>query len=219
MMRHWWVVMIAGLAVCLVSPTMSSINTPVVEMSAEHPATPSTFHVAEYAQPDELLVVDTVYLTDGIAVSERLLPHADGVVFHPGHLAAGVRVAEDGSLSGTARGPGTYVARVRGCVGVKCSESDLTLVVYANVPWQPRELTFPGRVGVPLRGEIGIEGGPPGALPTFTVTDHSKLPRGVSIGPDGAVSGTPAAGGVYEVPVQICVAGNCAGVVVQMIIV
>jgi len=108
---------------------------------------------------------------------------------------------------------------VRVCSQGACEEQEVTLVVLPYVPWEPRELTFPGRVGAPLDGEIGVNGGPSGVVPTFTVTDHDKVPAGVSIGPDGHVGGVPVKAGISEVPVRICVAGNCAGVVVRLIIV
>ncbi|TDC93986.1 hypothetical protein E1292_40350 [Nonomuraea deserti] len=169
-------------------------------------------------QAGESLVEDTFHFTQGIEVRRRLLPTAEGVTFRPGHLAAGVRVDGSGLLHGTPQRPGTFVAPVGICSGRSCREQELTLVVVGYEPWEPRELTFPGRVGVPLDGEIGVEGGPAGVLPTFTVTDQAELPAGVSIGPDGQVGGVPAAEGVFEVPVRICVAGNCAGVVVRIIV-
>ncbi|WP_146615790.1 hypothetical protein [Nonomuraea aridisoli] len=217
-MRQWWVLLLAGLAVCAVAPILSSINAPMVEMSRETPVEPRKVSLTYHDPPDGLLVEDTVYLTEGIEVNERLLAAGKDVAFRPGHLAAGVRVDRNGRLSGTPQQAGTYVASVVGCAGRTCDKDDVTLVVLGNVPWQPRELAFPGRAGAPLDGEIGVEGGPAGVLPTFTVTDYEKLPKGVSIGPDGRVGGVPAAPGAFEVPVRICVAGNCAGVVVQLLI-
>ncbi|TDD42221.1 hypothetical protein E1286_31175 [Nonomuraea terrae] len=217
-MRQWWVLLLAGLAVCAVAPILSSINAPMVEMSRETPVEPRELNLVHRDLPDGLLVEDTVYLTEGIEVDERLLAAGKDVAFRPGHLAAGVRVDRNGRLYGTPQRAGTYVASVEGCAGRACDQDDLTLVVLGNVPWQPRELAFPGRTGVALDGEIGVDGGPAGVLPTFTVTDDDKLPEGVSIGPDGRVGGVPAAPGAFEVPVRICVAGNCAGVVVQLLI-
>ncbi|MGW4790905.1 hypothetical protein ACWEPC_00630 [Nonomuraea sp. NPDC004297] len=185
---------------------MPSITTPMVEMARETPVGRS-------------LVEDTFYLTVGIEVSQSLLPTVKGVTFRPGYLAVGVKVDGSGRLYGKPQRPGTYLASVRTCSGASCHEQGVTLVVLANVPWEPRELTFPGRVGTPLDGEIGINGGPPGVVPTFTVTDHDKVPAGVSIGPDGHVGGVPTTPGISEVPVRVCVAGNCAGVVVRLIIV
>lgn len=208
-MRQRWVFVLAGLALCALTAVVPSVSTPMALMSRQVPLDP----------PEGRLVEDTVYVTEGIEVSRRLLPTAKGVAFRSGYLAAGVRVDESGRLYGTPQRSGTYVAPVRLCSGQTCQEQEVTLVVLRNVPWVPRELTFPGRAGTPLDGEIGINGGPPGVVPTFTVTDFARLPKGVSIGPDGHVGGVPAAPGISEVPVRICVAGNCAGVVVRLIIV
>ncbi|MEV4170586.1 MULTISPECIES: hypothetical protein [unclassified Nonomuraea] len=188
------------------SPALPSLTTP---MASETPLTPTGRNVVE----------DTFYVTEGIEVNQRLLPTAKGVAFRPAYLAVGIKVDQSGRLYGRPQRSGTYVARVQVCAGPACRTQQLTLVVLANVPWEPRELTFPGRAGAALDGEIGINGGPPGVVPTFTVTDLDKVPDGVSIGPDGHVGGVPAAPGISEVPVRICVAGNCAGVVVRLIIV
>ncbi|MFC5824905.1 hypothetical protein [Nonomuraea insulae] len=168
---------------------------------------------------NQSLVEDTFYVTEGIEVSKWLLPTAKGVTFRPAYLAVGIKVDQSGRLYGKPQRSGTYVVPVQVCSEGSCRQQDLTLVVAANVPWEPRELTFPGKAGAALNGEIGINGGPRGVVPTFTVTDYAKVPKGVSIGPDGHVGGVPAGPGISEVPVRICVAGNCAGVVVRLIIV
>ncbi|MEV1004695.1 hypothetical protein [Nonomuraea sp. NPDC050202] len=185
---------------------MPSLTTPMVPMARETPA-------------DQSLVESTFYVTVGIEVNQSLLPVAKGATFRPAYLAVGVKVDQGGRLYGKPQRSGTFVATVQVCSGASCRQQDVTLVVLANVPWEPRELTFPGKAGTALSGEIGINGGPAGVVPTFTVTDHDKVPEGVSIGPDGQVGGVPAAPGISEVPVRICVAGNCAGVVVRLIIV
>ncbi|MET7331634.1 hypothetical protein [Nonomuraea sp. NPDC005650] len=205
-MRHWWVFLLAGLAMCGLSAAVPSLTMTLVSRQVPfHPVGGS-------------LVEDTFYVTQGIEVRQRLLPTAKGVTFRPAYLAVGIKVDQGGRLYGTPQRSGTYLAAVRMCAAQTCRDQRLTLVVLANVPWEPRALTFPGRAGTPLSGEIGINGGPEGVIPTFTVTDHAKLPRGVTVGPDGHVGGVPAAPGISEVPVRICVAGNCAGVVVQLII-
>jgi hypothetical protein len=206
MMRQTWVLLLAGLAMCALSPAMPSLTTPMVPVARETPA-------------DQSLVESTFYVTVGIEVNQSLLPVAKGATFRPAYLAVGVKVDQGGRLYGKPQRSGTFVATVQVCSGASCRQQDVTLVVLANVPWEPRELTFPGKAGTALSGEIGINGGPAGTPPTCTVTDHDKVPEGVSIGPDGQVGGVPAAPGISEVPVRICVAGNCAGVVVRLIIV
>ncbi|HEX4815405.1 MAG TPA: hypothetical protein VFV66_21895 [Nonomuraea sp.] len=206
-MRQRWVFLLAGLAVCALTAAVPSLAGPMALMARQVPL------------PESNLVEDTFYVTEGIEVSQRLLPTAKGVSFRSADLAAGVRIDQHGRLSGRPQRSGTYVATVQVCSAGACRKDDVTLVVLGNVPWQPRDLTFPGRVGAPLDGEIGVEGGPAGVIPTFTVTDHDRLPSGVTIGPDGHVGGVPATPGISEVPVRVCVAGNCAGVVVRLIVV
>ncbi|MBF8192964.1 hypothetical protein ITP53_46280 [Nonomuraea sp. K274] len=208
-MRRRWAFVLAGLALCGLLPTAfpAAVTTPMTNMSGRSPIGSGA------------LVENTFYVTEGIEVSRRLLPTGEGVAFRAAYLAVGVRVDKDGRLYGTPRRRGTYVAPVHVCAGQACTKEELTLVVLGNVPWEPGELTFPGKAGTPLDAEIGINGGPAGVLPAFTVTDRARLPRDVTIGPDGHVGGVPAAPGVSEVPVRICVAGNCAGVVVRLIIV
>ncbi|TMR10689.1 hypothetical protein ETD86_38565 [Nonomuraea turkmeniaca] len=208
-MRQRWVFLLAGFAMCVLTAAVPSISTSMELMARQTPAEP----------PESRLVEDTIYVTEGIAVGRRLLPTAKGLAFRAKYLAVGVQVDQGGRLHGTPQRPGTYVVPVQLCAGRTCHEQEITLVVLRNVPWAARELTFLGRAGSPLDGEIGISGGPPGVVPTFTVTDHARLPAGVTIGPDGHVGGAPAAPGISEVPVRICVAGNCAGVVVRLIIV
>ncbi|MGI5286010.1 hypothetical protein ACQEVF_22115 [Nonomuraea polychroma] len=208
-MRQRWVFLLAGLAVCALTAAVPTIRTPMALMARQTPTDP----------PEHHLVEDTIYITEGIEVSRRLLPTAKGTTFRAKYLAVGVQIDRSGRLYGTPRRSGTYVTPVQLCADATCHEQEVTLVVLTNVPWVPRELTFPGRAGTPLDGEIGISGGPSGVMATFSVTDHGRLPAGVTIGPDGHVGGVPAAPGISEVPVRICVAGNCAGVVVRLIIV
>ncbi|MEV4106557.1 hypothetical protein [Nonomuraea sp. NPDC049695] len=207
MLRQWWVLVLGVLAMCALYTTVPRLA--MTFMARQIPLDP----------PADNLVENAFDLTQGIEVRQQLLPTTKGVTFRPAYLAVGIRVDQSGRLYGTPQRAGTYLTPVAICAGQSCQEQPLTLNVHGNVPWEPRELTFPGQVGIPLDSEIGVNGGPPGVVPTFTVTDHTRLPAGVTIGPDGHVGGVPAAAGISEVPVRICVAGNCAGVVVRLIVV
>ncbi|NUP62377.1 MAG: hypothetical protein HOW71_09395 [Nonomuraea sp.] len=212
-MRQRWLFLVAGLALCALPPAMPTLTAPITYVAKETLLDPPV------DADDQRLVEDSFSFTQGITVGQWLLPVAKGVSFRPGYVAVGIMVDASGRLYGTPTRVGTFVAPVTLCTGQACEEQLVTVRVLGNVPWEPRELTFPGRAGAVLGGEIGINGGPPGVTPTFTVTDHERLPRGVSIGPDGHVGGVPAEPGISEVPVRICVAGNCAGVVVRLIVV
>ncbi|MDF2708814.1 MAG: hypothetical protein K0R62_4466 [Nonomuraea muscovyensis] len=231
--------LIAALVVCTMIPVLSPVREHISGQAREagvHVAGEAGMRAAGETRPREPVraaamrmpadpepppahvVVDTFYVTVGIEVKDRLLPYEDDVVIKPTRLAPGVELDAQGNLRGKPRIPGSFTEPVRLCDGAKCVEQPVTLLVYDYVSWRPRQLTFPGRVGMRLDGHIGVEGGPSGVPPTFTVTNARTLPRGVSIGPDGQVGGIPTAAGVSRVPVRICVAGNCSGVVVTLFI-
>lgn len=208
-MRQKWLILLGGMAMCALIPVFPSVRAQSAHLARGTPL----------PTPSSLIVQDTFYLTQGIAVNDRLLPVEADVDFRPGDLAPGIRVDGNGWLLGIPARAGTYSAPVRLCRGSACVEERVTFVVLRNVPWEPRELTFPGQVGKPFNGEIALNGGPHGVPATYTVTDDHALPEGVTIGPDGHVGGVPRKPGMFQVPVRICVAGNCAGVVVTLIVV
>jgi hypothetical protein len=209
-MRQTWTLLVAGLAMCALLPALPSVGAKAIQLAWGAPQ----------AIPSDRLLEDIFYVTEGIEVSRSLMPLEKGVTIQAAtDLAPGVGVDASGRLYGTPDRTGTYTAPVRLCSGQACAEERITFVVLRNVPWYPGALTFPGRAGQRLDGRIQINGGPSGVIPTFTVTSYEAVPAGVTIGPDGHVGGVPTASGVSQVPVQICVAGNCAGVVVTLIIV
>lgn len=212
MQPKWWA-FLAVAALYVLIPATPSLSAQSALMVRELPVpTPAT-------HPPVQVVENTFFVTEGIAVDERLLPFDEGLEIPAADLAPGVSLAESGLLYGTPQRAGTYTTPVKLCKGLICLEEHITVIVHRNVPWEPGELTFPGKVGVALDGMIAIEGGPSGALPAVTVTKVESLPPGVAIGPDGHVGGVPSTAGVSDIPVRICLAGNCAGVVVTLIVV
>jgi hypothetical protein len=165
-----------------------------------------------------LVLETTFHLTEGAEVAERMAPLSEDVDIPAAVLAPGVQLDPGGALHGVATRAGAYSEPITLCAGATCAEEWITVVVHPDVPWRLRELTFGGSAGRLLDGEIGVEGGPQGVLPTFTVTDRSALPAGVTIGPDGHVGGVPPRSGVSQVPVRACLAGDCAGAVVTLIV-
>jgi hypothetical protein len=209
-MRQTWILLVAGLAMCAFLPALPSVGSRALYATRAAPA----------ATPFDRLVEDTFYLTVGIEVEQRLMPVEKGARIRPGpRLAPGIGVDATGRVYGRPERAGTYAAQVQICRDQACDEERVTFVVLRNVPWAPGALTFPGRAGQRLDGNIQIRGGPTGVPPTFTVTRQGALPPGVTIGPDGHVGGVPAESGVSRVPVRICLAGNCAGVVVTLIVI
>ncbi|MEU0569688.1 hypothetical protein ABZ297_30520 [Nonomuraea sp. NPDC005983] len=214
-MRQTWIFLVAGLLLCALVSVLPTVGAQSARLLGS--SVPRGLLADE--PPSGRLVEDTFYLTQDIEVTKRLLPLQEGVRVHAAHLGPGLDIDADGVLVGTPTRAGTYSADVALCGVTTCAVQRVTAVVLRNVPWEPRVLTFPGRVGAAFDGEIAINGGPSGVPPTFSVTDYGALPDGVSIGPDGHVGGVPVASGVSEVPVRVCVAGNCAGVVVTLIVV
>ena len=211
-MRLTWALLVTGLGLCALLPTLPTAVTRTAAVSRDLPA----LHMDP---PTKRLVETVFYVTQGIEVDDRLLPFEDDVTIRPTALAPGVTLDDAGRLHGIPQRPGTFAAPVELCRGQDCADQQITIVVLRNVPWQPSRLAFPGKVGNRYDEQIAIEGGPVGVPATFSVTDHGKLPEGVTIGPDGHIGGIPDAAGVSEVPIRICVAGNCAGVVVTLIVV
>ncbi len=209
-MRLTWGLVVAGLGLCALVPALPVTRT--VAVSSDLP-------VLHVDPPTKRLVETVFYVTQGIEVDDHLMPFEDDVTIRPAALAPGVTLDAAGRLHGIPQRPGTFAVPVQLCRGQDCADQQITIVVLRNLPWQPSELAFPGKVGNRYDEQITIEGGPTGVPPTFSVTDHGKLPKGVTIGPDGHIGGIPESAGVSEVPVRICVAGNCAGVVVTLIVV
>ncbi|MFI6325663.1 hypothetical protein ACIBG8_49680 [Nonomuraea sp. NPDC050556] len=204
MQPKWWMAL-AAVALYALVPCAPSVSA----QSRPSPAPP---------QPPVNVVENTFYVTQGVEVDDRLLP-LDSFDIPAASLAPGVGLDQSGLLYGKPERPGTYTTPIKLCRGLVCVEERVTIIVHRNIPWQPGELTFPGQVGTALTGQIAINGGPSGVLPTFTVTNSTSLPQGMAIGPDGHVSGTPKVAGISDIPVRICLAGNCAGVVVRLIVV
>ncbi|NUR81746.1 MAG: hypothetical protein HOQ21_15040, partial [Dermatophilaceae bacterium] len=153
-MRQRWLFLVAGLALCALPSAVPALTAPMTYVARETLLDPPD------DPDDERLVEDTFSFTQGITVSQWLLPVAKGVSFRPGYVAVGVMVDASGRLYGTPTRVGTFIAPVTLCTGRTCEEQLITLRVLGNVPWEPRELTFPGRAGAALGGEIGINGGP-----------------------------------------------------------
>lgn len=211
-MRLTWGLVVAGLGLCVLVPALPPTATRTVAVSSDLP-------VPHVDPPTKRLVETVFYVTQGIEVDDHLMPFEDDVTIGPATLAPGVTLDEAGRLHGMPQRPGTFAAPVRLCRGQDCADQQITIVVLRNTSWQVSERAFPGKVGNRYDEQITIEGGPMGVPPTFSVTDHGRLPEGVTIGPDGHIGGIPEAAGVAEVPIRVCVAGNCAGVVVTLIVV
>ena len=197
-MRRMWPVLLGVLALCALIPLLQSAGAPG---GSESPV-----EVKAVAEEPEMLIENSFDVTQGIDVEARVATLQDGVDIPATALAPGLSLDSTGAIRGAPTTPGSYSRQVRLCHRGVCVEEQVTVVVHPNIPWRPGVLTFSGQVGAAMDSQITVIGGPE-LLPTVT------------IGPDGHVGGTPLRTGVSKVPVRICVAGNCGGVVVTLIVV
>jgi large repetitive protein len=109
-----------------------------------------------------------------------------------GNLPNGLSLnSSTGLISGTLRGNGQFVFNI----GVRDAQQQSASRLFSlsvNAPVQPlfistRTLSF-GTVGVPYQTQVGAGGGNPGY--TFTLAGGA-LPPGLSLAPNGSISGTP----------------------------
>jgi hypothetical protein len=76
--------------------------------------------------------------------------------------------------------------------------------------------TLPGAsAGVPFTADLTPEGGI--APYTWSVADGSSLPAGLSLSPDGTLSGTPQAAGTYPFTIQVTDAGDPAQIATEQL--
>jgi hypothetical protein len=138
----------------------------------------------------------------------------------PGSLPDGVTLAPDGTLSGTPAKEGTSTLTFRICGSDTCVTRPVTLSIAGATgtgtgtggqgqkpPPADPAMSLPGSVGAPLNWPLP---GSAGAAPsTFTVTDPTKLPQGVSIDASGNLMGIPSTAGTYAIPVKACNSAGC----------
>jgi hypothetical protein len=130
-------------------------------------------------------------------------------------LPAGVTLASDGTLSGTPVTAGTTTATVKVCGQDTCVNRPVTLTIASSAaptgqkpPPADPSMTLSGSANAPISGTL--PGSAAAAPSTFTVTDPSQLPQGVSIDASGNLMGIPTAAGNYAIPVKACNATGCS---------
>jgi large repetitive protein len=115
-----------------------------------------------------------------------------------GNLPAGVTFTPQGLLSGTPTSEGSYQFVVKAVGGGETSDTETeTLVVH-----QPITVTSPFTSRAPMRAEVSVPLSVPqtttGGAGTFTWSvSQGTLPAGVTLGPDGTLSGTPTVPGRF----------------------
>jgi hypothetical protein len=130
-------------------------------------------------------------------------------------LPTGVTLASNGTLSGTPVTAGTTTVTVKICGQDTCVTRPVTLTIASAAapagqkpPPADPTLTLSGSANAPISGTL--PGSAAAAPSTFTVTDPSQLPPGVSIDPSGNLMGIPTAAGNYTIPVKACNATGCS---------
>lgn len=118
-----------------------------------------------------------------------------------GTLPAGLTLAADGSLSGTATVPGVYDVTLRATDGTQTAERAYILFVLSNNPPRLTTGALPeARVGTPFRVALQHTGGF-GAVSWQVLA--GDLPLGLTLAPSGVLSGTPlSAEGLYVFTVR-----------------
>ena len=137
------------------------------------------------------------------------------VTADPSTVPAGITIGADGTVSGTPVAAGSMTAHVKVCGTDTCVDRDVTFNVAAaqttpsgqKPPPADPTLTLTGSASAPLSGTL--PGSAAAAPSTFTVTDPSQLPQGVSIDANGNLMGIPASAGAYTIPVKACNATGC----------
>jgi hypothetical protein len=144
----------------------------------------------------------------------------------PNALPNGVTLAPNGTLSGTPTSPGTSTAAIKICGTDTCVTRQVTFTIAAAPtpastppagttppasgqlpPPADPSMTMSGSVNAPVSGTL--PGSAAAAPSTFTVTDPTTLPPGVSIDSGGNLMGIPSAAGTYAIPVKACNATGC----------
>jgi hypothetical protein len=137
------------------------------------------------------------------------------VAADPATMPAGVTIGSDGTVSGTPVAAGNTTAHVKICGQDTCVWQDVnfgiagggTQVSTQKPPPADPTISLNGSANAPVSGSL--PGATAAAPSTFTVTDPSQLPTGVSIDVNGNLMGIPTDPGTYAIPVKACNATGC----------
>ena len=158
------------------------------------------------------LGVTNASLDDGaVGVPYRLTLTAENgrapYIFSPGISATGATLLppgltldSSGNLTGTPTTAGTFATTIRVLDSNGQSASRTYNVVIRGALSLFTDALPPGNAGTAYAGQITATGGFPGY--TFAVMGGA-LPPGLTLAPDGAISGTPTAAGSYTVTVRV----------------
>jgi uncharacterized protein YjdB len=112
-----------------------------------------------------------------------------------GNLPGGINISNAGVLSGTPTESGSFAITVRVTSGAQTDEQALTLVVAVPAVTITTATLPGGQQGTPYTATLAATGG----TGTFTWTVASgTLPTGLSLSPDGQLTGTPTTAATYN---------------------
>jgi hypothetical protein len=124
-------------------------------------------------------------------------------------LPAGLTLATNGVLSGTPTEDGTFpivvtVTDANGCMGTSATYN---LVIGCQTITVTNPSNATGPAGSPFSETFTQSG----AIGTATFTTASTLPTGLTLAPNGVLSGTPTQGGTFPITVTVTDANGCTG--------
>ena len=129
-----------------------------------------------------------------------------------GPLPPGLTLSASGSLSGTPTTPGTYnfvvtATDANNCTANRPYSISVSAAPCPTIAVAPSSLS-PGTVGVAYSQTITASGG---AGPYSFAVSSGTLPPGLTLAPNGILSGTPTSAGSYNFVVTATDTNNCTG--------
>ncbi|MCL2143671.1 MAG: putative Ig domain-containing protein, partial [Methanomassiliicoccaceae archaeon] len=144
----------------------------------------------------------------GLAYSETLTADGDATIswsIDSGDLPDGLTMSSDGIISGTPTVNGTFSFVVKAENSVGDDTMSISLFVALSPTIRSFSIALPeGTVGTEYELDLAADGD---STITWTL-DSGALPDGLTLSPDGIISGTPTAKGVFDFVVR---ATNSAG--------
>ena len=125
-------------------------------------------------------------------------------------LPAGITLAANGVLSGTPTQSGNFPIVVTVTDGGGCTGTSATYNL--TIVCQTITVTNPLLTSSPSGAAINETFTQSGAIGAATFTTASTLPAGLTLGANGALSGTPTQSGTFNIDVTVTDSNNCTGV-------
>jgi hypothetical protein len=188
------------------TPTTTGVYTVTVQASNGAGSTDQTLTFTEVSSASLSVSYSTpLSFPAGTAIAEQkptVLNATPGVTttfaVTSGTLPPGLALGADGGISGTPTTPEYYAFTITASNGTRSGSCSLdytvtpagTLTLNYSTP-----MTFPA--GIAIAGQVPtLQNATPGVTTTFAVTTGT-LPKGLSLGANGTISGTPTTAGVY----------------------